>query len=227
MVLQPRDFVILKLCYEQQFLTIEHLAPFFKNESKQQVLRRLRELREAGFIETRQMWHNECRLIVRLSKQGLRLTKARAEHDVPYSRSVDAVTLEHDALVTSVRLRLAQSWDFTWLPERALKDRYSVVPDGVVSFSGGISFAVEVEHSIKGASRRLALLEKWERVGGISLVLYVATSQTIFAAWQRSILERPRTIGFALLQWSELRNGTPEAWTPKGAVALFQRRSFG
>lgn len=83
MILQPRDLEILNLCYEQQFLSVHHVVPLFANGSKPHALRRIRELRQAGMIETQNGLHQEHRLLIRLTKLGLRMARARAHHDVP------------------------------------------------------------------------------------------------------------------------------------------------
>jgi hypothetical protein len=48
--LQERDYSILVLCYEQQFLTLEHVKHFFPNTHRSTAQRRLRELIESGFL---------------------------------------------------------------------------------------------------------------------------------------------------------------------------------
>lgn len=227
MILQPRDLDILQLCYEQQFLTVEHLLPLFKGGSRAQVMRRLRELREAGFVSTFKSRVGDCPVLVRLTKRGTSLAAARSDYTVPQVRAIDYATLQHDAIVTAVRMRLREHWDFTWLPERALKDRYEVIPDGVVQFQSGVAFAIEIENSAKGIARQRQLLESWDRVLGIHMVIFVATKPVIFDAWQRVLGETPRRMAYALLHWRELQKGTEVAWSPKGPLPLFARRSFG
>ncbi len=227
MILQPRDLDILQLCYEQQFLTEEHLMPLFKGGNRVQVIRRLRELRNAGFITTFKSKTGEGPTIVRLTHRGLKLAAARASFSVPQVRAIDYATLRHDAIVTAVRLRLRELWDFTWVPERALRDRYEIIPDGLVQFRTGVVFALEIENSLKGVTRQRQILESWERVSGIHMVLYVTTKPIIHDAWQRVLSETQRQTAYGLLHWDELRQGEPAAWSPKGPLPLFSRRSFG
>lgn len=124
-------------------------------------------------------------------------------------------------------MRLSRLWDFEWLPERALKDRYPIVPDGIVRFTIGVTFAVELENSVKSVARRKQILAQWDAMEGINLVLFVATKDAVFLAWQRVIVEATPRMAVSLCHWSELQHGTPDVWTPRGAVSLFERRGFG
>lgn len=228
MILQARDLDIVQLCYEQQFLTVDHLLPLFRGGQKDVVLRRIKKLQAAGLISVEKAHVSMGRTsLLRLTKKGNQLGAMRSAYDLPRAHSLDYRTLEHDTLVTTLRLRLRELWDFTWVPERALKDRYEIVPDGLVQFASGLAFAIEVENSMKGATRQRAILDTWDRTAGVQMVIFVCTKPQVFDAWQRYLTEGPRRIAYALLRWEELVAGHPVAWSPKGPLPLFERRGFG
>jgi hypothetical protein len=169
-----RDLDIVQLCYEQQFLTVDHLLPLFRGGQKDVVLRRIKKLQGAGLVTLEKAHVSVGRTsLLRLTKKGDQLGAMRSGYDMPRAHSLDYRTLEHDALVTTLRLRLREFWDFTWVPERALKDRYKIVPDGLVQFASGVTFAVEVENTMKGAARQRAILDTWDRAEGVYMVLFV------------------------------------------------------
>ena len=165
--------------------------------------------------------------ILRLSDIGLRIARSESSYDVPQSKKVDLITLTHDRIVTDIRLRLCELWDGTWVPERALKDKYTRVPDGLFQFeSSGVTVAVEIENSTKGRSRFVTIMNEWARTDTVRIVLYVATNQAVFKAIEKLLPTAPQRPVFTLVDFDSLMRGQPSSLSPRGALDLFTRRTL-
>lgn len=227
MKLQQRDLEILCCCYEQQFLTIEQIEGFyFKSAHGNKARERVRELSKAGLVRTEKSQLASIGKIVRLTKAGEKLAAANVALAVPQARKLDLATLMHDSIVTSVRLRLRELWDGRWIPERALRDKYEIIPDGIVQFESGFSIAVEIENSLKGKARFLGLIETWSKVESVSLILYVATSRQLERLIHGYLQERSVEKMFGLVCWDDLKAGVPAVQSPAGALPLFEKRTL-
>jgi len=226
MVIQERDREILRRCYEQQFLLIDHVVRYFFKGSWRRAYERMQELEEAGLIRREPFFATGPKSVIRLGRHGLGISSQLHPVEIKQNVRIDPFTVEHDALVTSVALRLHQLWDGVWVPERALKQgEYDQIPDGVFVFESGNQVAIEVENTLKGKTRFIRLLNRW-RFDKMRLILFVATKPHIYQAIQRFLMEGPSGIPFALTLWSELDQGEPYAWCPKGNLQIFNRRSF-
>jgi hypothetical protein len=132
--------------------------------------------------------------------------------------------LVHDSTVTAVRLRLSELWDAKWIPESLIKsEEFSQVPDGMMVFQNGRQVAIEVENTPKGPKRFRELQERWRGMP-VRLVLFVATSDSMFRIVQSYLEAGPRDLPFGLVNWEALENGTPKVWTVMGELDLFKGR---
>ena len=227
MMIQERDKQILRRCYEQQFLLMEHVERyFFKGADSTNARQRIRELEGAGWLRKESIAGLSRRQVIRPTAEGGRLARGLGAADITERPRLDLNTLEHDAQVTSVALRLAELWDGTWIPERAVDSgEFPHVPDGAFVFPGGKRVPVEVENSLKGRRRFMAILDRWRRTPVLA-VLYVATTPEIRDGLEAFISEGPRGVPFALVLWEELRTGVPFAWSARGELDLFRRRTL-
>lgn len=230
-VIQERDRELLKCCYEQQFLMMEQVGRYyFKGGNRSAAYRRVQLLERAGFLR------REChavlggKAIIRLTKAGAELARTMSPADVSQVTTLPMATLTHDALVTSVRLRLQEFWTGTWLPEKALRrEEFEQVPDGVFVFSSGKKVAVEVENSPKGKSRLMEHLGSWARHSPgkrVFFVLYIATGSGIESLLRRSIKDCSSQAPIAVVSWPELESQKPPIWTAKGEIDLFTREEI-
>jgi hypothetical protein len=226
-ILQKRDREILKLCYEQQFILSEQVRRFFfAGTNKATGLLRLKELEQAGLIRRLTRPTLNGKRLIRLTRLGLRMIQKDIVIDVPQVHIPDVATLEHDAFVTSTRLRLLELWTGSWLPERAIKrEEFPRVPDGLFIFPSGTKAAIEVENSLKAKSRFMRLLEDWRHID-VKLVLFVVTTPHLLSNIQRFLLEGPRGVPFSLIQWETLMGEKPRVWTPSGMVDVFSRKEY-
>ena len=227
-VLQDRDKRILRYCYDQQFLMLEHVAIFFPDPTRGERRRGVQELEEAGFIKREQNPVVGRSPLIRLTSRGHQVAQANSKVLVPHLARLTPSTLIHDAFVTSVRMRLEPHWpDATFIPERALKGRgFTQIPDGVFYFPSGNGIALEIENSDKGKKRFCQLLERWEKVPSIVFVLFVVTHPSLESLLRRYLQEGPKTQPMGLVSWSLLRSSSPQVWTQKGEFDLFSRKSF-
>lgn len=226
MKLQARDKDILRVCYEQQFMSSMQVQTYFFGGSQCCTSRRLIALSDAGFIRDIPQAHGALGKLYQLTGRGVQAAKEMVAVSVPQRRRFSIATMPHDLLVTDVRLRLAQFWSGAWIPERAIRaDEYEQIPDGLILFASGKKIAVEVENSIKSKRRYQQILPRW--VGSNTLlVLYVATSAALAVRMRRILMDAPQGAAFGLVEWEALRAGRPLVWTPRGDVDLLARREF-
>ena len=226
MKLQERDKEILKLCYEQNFLLSDHIRDHFFRGNRFHALRRIKELNESGYIRFEKYPMDSKRNLIRISRFGRMVTADMSPIEFPYYNAVSKYTLIHDALVTSVRLRLEQIWEAAWIPEMALKQLDTLeVPDGILLFKSGTRVAIEVENSIKGKARFLKRLDAW-RGESEKIVLYVATSGEVYRFLKDYLVHAPEKPQFALVLWNDLKSGKPTVWSPYGDLQIFSRRAL-
>lgn len=226
--LQKRDIEILRCCYEQQFMLYEQIARFyFRDAVPRLARRRIYRLKQAGLLCREQQQRLAMQQILRVTETGKRIARSVSPFDVPQSRKVDLATLTHDRIVTDVRLRLHELWDGVWVPERALKDRYERIPDGLFQFDGtGRTIAVEIENSTKGQARFKSIMNEWARTEGVQLVLYIATSIRVYDAIHKLFATAPDRPAFALVSYDAFMRSIATCHSPRGALDLFARRTL-
>jgi len=205
----------------------------FKGKSRRRVYERIQELEQAGLLQKERVLACNRQKLIRLTRSGIKYVEGSFLARIPQFKRPSLETLIHDAMVTSVRLRLREFWDGSWLPEGLLKKKeYPHIPDGIVLFSSGKRIAIEVENSLKGKSRFIKLLEQWANGSStpVSMVLYVATTPTL-QKLIRGYLEEAHQKGiqkpiFGLVLWETLRTEAPRPFSAHGELELFSRRSF-
>jgi hypothetical protein len=228
MILQARDKRLLLLCYQHQFLLTEHTLHLFENRSYREARRRLLELTKSGFLFEEKNAVVGRKPIHRLTSLGAKIAASEAAETIPQQRVLKTAELVHDAVVTSVRIRLESIWsEGSFVPERLIKkSQYRQIPDGIFQFPSGKGIAIEVENSDKGRSRFLRLLSRWSDVRHIILILYVATSDSLYESVKRYLSTAPKDQPVGLLHWHHLHEGKPLVWTPRGEMPLLERRGF-
>lgn len=227
LVLQKRDMEIIRCCYEQQFLMYEQIERFYFSSAHTQNARaRISKLKRAGLLRSEVPIGLTSQHLLRVTETGRRLAKELSPFDVPQAKKVDPATLIHDRIVTDVRLRLCQLWDGVWVPEKALKDKYTRIPDGLFQFDTGTAFAIEIENSLKGRARFLSILNEWQRTEGIKVVLFVATTPKIFVAIESLLKGAPSKPVLGVVLWEELRTGAPIVKCRGNDLDLFSVRTI-
>ena len=223
MELQKRDCEILKLCYEQRFITREHFKTFFNGHHSGHY-RRLEELERDGWVKKEYYPIFGRKPILRLSSAGERLVQDKYGISFPPLKGPNLNVLEHDSLVTSVRLRLSELWDATFVPERAIQAQdFPEIPDGIFFFQSGKGIAIEVECSDKGKNRFLTNIERWKGAHSIAFVLYVTPHFGLYRSIIRYLKYSSIDQSLGVVLWEDLQGGTPLVQTKKGEVDLFSK----
>jgi len=236
--IQERDKKILKICYEQKCLSSEQvLEGIFRGVHRSEGYRRIQELEQAGFLKRIRPLGFGKQTVIQLTALGEGLARAESPYDVPRLRRLNLNTLVHDLLVNRVRMRLEELWDGQWVPEVELKRTRSSafepqqIPDGIFVWPSAKAIAIEVENSLKTLDRYRQIIRAYDKDDEIICLLYVAATDAIYrglkahiqATASRHSLETP----VVLASLTELLTCPPPGvWSPRGQLALLQRRSF-
>lgn len=227
-ILQTRDLELLRICYEQQFLVYEQVEKYlFKEVSSRIARRRILKLKSAGLLRREEQNAFSLKHVLRVTKEGQKLAESLSPFCIPQSKKTDLATFNHDRIVTDVRLRLSEFWDGVWTPEKALKDKYPIIPDGLFQFEKtGTAVALEIENSLKGKTRFLELLKEWQRVDSILLVIFIATDQKIFNAIKNHLEHAPAKPAFGLIELNSFLSASPKLYSSRGTLDVFSKREL-
>lgn len=221
--LQERDYSILLLCYEHQFLTLEHIQHFFPNTHRSTPQRRVQELKASGFLSAEYHPLTGAMSLLRLTDLGLHVIQGKSPYRISPVKNLSVQTIYHDTIVTLARLRLGQFWKAKFVPERAIKVKsFPEIPDGIFFFPSGKGIALEVENSDKGRPRFLGLLRRWIEAPQITFVLYIATTPVLFRLIRSYLKDAPETPQIGVVLWEDLKTGKPLVHTQGGPVDLFE-----
>jgi hypothetical protein len=223
-VLTERDREILKLCFEQQFLLMKHVRHFFPNAKERRVEVRVLKLIRSGFVR-REFYPEFGQVaVLRLTNRGVQVAQLAGARNLKPAIRINPKTLDHDAKVTSARLRLLQFWNANFIPERAIKAKnIPEVPDGIFFFPSGRGVALEVENSDKGRTRFLRLLERWKETPSIALVLFVVSHPKLHGAILRNLQTAACEQAVGVVRYDDLMTGKPLVWTTHGERDLFAK----
>lgn len=196
--LGDREIEVLKLCYEQGFVTRGHLKKWMDSRfrmasldsAKTVSLRALHFLRDQKLIEFFPTYNGQHREAARITAKGLGLLLDRRcitpQKLVPVNTDPDQIS--HDLLVTEIRIMWSRLMPSAgWCSERLLKseDR-DRIPDAVLSFFfGGLlknySIAIEVELTQKSRSRYFQKIQSYEN-SAFDFIFYFTSGDAISAA---------------------------------------------
>jgi len=217
-ILQERDKELLRLCYEQGFLTAEHVhEAFFRNVGTRAAYRRVQELEAAGYLRRSRLSALSGHRIIQTTPVGTGIARQLSQFEVPQKRRPALQTLDHDALVTSVRIwlmRLLKEKSAVWVPEGHLKKHGGKqIPDGVILYSNGLEMVIEVENSLKSHDRLYELMSAWKTLAPKAQVQYIASSPVIRNGLKKALDRVGPNRGIYLSLWDELRGG--QTTTPR------------
>jgi hypothetical protein len=137
--------------------------------------------------------------------------------DLKPLRRLNPKILDHDAKVTSARLRILQLWNATFVPERAIKAKdFPEIPDGIFFFPSGRGVALEIENSDKGRARFLRLLERWKDTPSITLATSASFRTESTRATRKSHYFRQRIS--SARSWEEALAFSPEVANSRRAL---------
>ena len=221
--LQERDRKILRVGYEQRFLMMGHLIQFhFKGRHIGEAYRRVKELKESGFLEDKCFWRFK---VLRLTAKGRELARLESPWELPSGLRINPSRVEHEAQVTRLRLRLEELWDGVWKPASCIRDR---PVDGEVHFRDG----KRVGLLWGGDGRTRSEWDAWLR-DFVSLwrdyfcVVVVFKQASAHERLKRLILEQGITHPIFLGLEEDLFSDPPRLiWFFRGDVIVFNLRSF-
>jgi len=146
--LTERDIKILALCHKQKYVTLDQIARAFfpGNKNKYKVpLRCINRLMKRELIRSLKQGIGMASLYL-VGMKGLEiLREKRLANHLPYVKTVDWKSYQHDLVVTDVRL-IFEQLGFEWTPRRVLHILHprKKVSDGKARYDNHL-FSIEVE----------------------------------------------------------------------------------
>ena len=214
-VLQDRDKKLLRLCYEQSFLSYEFVKTnFFQNASDQRLRERIKQLEQGGFIRRLACPTLSAKRVIKLTPVGAEAAESLSTYQLTYNHRFDYGPALHDARVTDLRAYFETNLKTfkSWMPERYLRaNNYKGhAPDGALVFDDekGIEriVAIELELMRKNHDRYEEILEHHFETHRYCWLLYVVAS--------------PDDGNFMLKRIQEFKNRNDEAREYLMGVAL-------
>lgn len=175
--LQPRDLSLLRVLFEQKFLSWPQIRDYLFEGKERYAYLRVWKLRRFGFI--RKLWagftEEELFLPTEFAHEYFRARFVELPTPLAFP---DARTIAHDLLATDIRF-LFQSIGFgsSWTSERVWRMGRSAriwVPDALIHI-GGDPFALEVECVQKMDRRYEDIFSRYQSDPELSACLYVTT----------------------------------------------------
>jgi DNA-binding Lrp family transcriptional regulator len=200
MVLTERDKKLLSIIQSYGILKTKEIAiKVFPGVRLTTVLRRLRRLEDAGYIQKIMGLESAERLWSVTDKTMQKVLSGAAK--IHFPRAI----LEHDSYLSSLRLRLESAGIAkAWIPEHDIRKQVAtkyglkgaarkVIPDGILSLEvNGLreSVAVELELSAKNQSRYREILYDYSGKENLWAVWYLVQSSTV----ERQILKARKAL---------------------------------
>lgn len=191
MIIQERDQEILRNLSKYAVLSTHQIANLlFNGVTHTTMMRRLRGLEKAKYI------HRGVPLDDGTNTWILGLEGRRLMNQMPTSVFMNRNTIEHDVLLTDVRM-LLESLNLAkdWTPEWAMKSQgmrndrrrpsERVIPDGLMieSVKGeSYAIAVELERTRKSAKRYGRILYQYSSKNSLNVIWYIAKDLAIVNA---------------------------------------------
>ncbi len=174
--LQSRDVRLLRVIFEQKFLSREQIRNYFFDGRKRYADDRLWKLRRFGWVQKIRAVFAGHELY--LATKATHNFFCEQSEEVPASFELpDFRTVSHDLLVTDIRFLFEQiGFGGSWMSERVWTMGRSAnkwAPDGVI-YMGGDPMAVEVECVQKTDKRYRNIFWRYEAESSIAGCLYVA-----------------------------------------------------
>ena len=189
-----RDLLLLELLESYGVLSTQQIRGLiFKDINTRTVLRRLRLLKQRGFIYSSEGLPNGSLAWI-LSKKSAQLFK----HDIE-TKVINKSSLQHDVAVSAIRiqlekLKIAESWTAEHVLRKELLRSYgktevfrdyqlrvSLIPDSLFTIKDEEEIktvALELEFSLKSKARYKKIFSKYKNKKNISFVWYVVLNKS-------------------------------------------------
>ena len=190
-----RDLLLLELLESYGVLSTQQIRGLiFKDINTRTVLRRLRLLKQRGFIYSSEGLPNGSLAWI-LSKKSAQLFK----HDIE-TKVINKSSLQHDVAVSAIRiqlekLKIAESWTAEHVLRKELLKSYgkteafrdyqlrvSLIPDSLFTIKDEEEIktvALELEFSLKSKARYKKIFSKYKEKENISFVWYVVLNKSV------------------------------------------------
>ena len=227
MIITKRDTEILKVCLEQKFLLLRHIARRFfpKSLSIYKVpARRVNLLMKHGYLKALKPRVGHETLYLTTSKGVRHLKDQGLSNGLRAVENVDLKTYDHDVWVTDVRIIMEQA-PFDWTSERILRKQAErcKVPDGVLTSGDHYSFLVEVERTLKNKRYyERMFLNNWKHYKNKGGTLFLVAKQTMIP-WFKKLTRCEDNFYFATIH-DLLDNGVDTEFANKSneKIDLYQ-----
>ena len=201
MIITKRDTEILKMCLEQKFLLLRHIAVRFFREGANMYkvpARRVNLLMKNGYLSAVKPRVGHETLYLTTPRGVRHLKDQELSSGLRTVENVDLKTYDHDVWVTEVRIIMEQAL-FEWTSERVLRKEAKLgkVPDGIISSGDRYSFLVEVERTLKNKRYyERMFLNNWKHYKNKEGTLFLVGKRTMIA-WFKKLRECDSNFYFA------------------------------
>ena len=236
-----RDLLLLELLESYGVLSTQQLRGLiFKDINTRTVLRRLRILKQRGFIYSSEGLPNGSLAWV-LSKKSAKLFK----HDIEM-KFINKSSLQHDVAVSGIRihlerLKIVRSWTAEHVLRKQLissysrnesyrdyQNRVSLIPDALFTtndnYGGMKTIALELELCLKARHRYKKIFSKYKEKKNISFVWYVVLNKSfgelLLKLWDKYALHAWGNCKFAYSTLKEVFN--KDFKLPEGREATYR-----
>ncbi len=182
-MLTERDLTLMCWILEQRFMSESQLKRvFWKHtiDETRRVYRRLRKLRQAGYLKiSDQSMFGER--VYGVTWKGVRKLRAcsldEGLHEV---LGTEFSSYKHDMVVTDIRIHFYEAGFREWISERILARRNDLrrLPDGVIYYEGKY-LAIEYEATRKSAKRYKKIFLQYNLEKSIQKVLFVVKKKEL------------------------------------------------
>lgn len=206
-ILTPRDYCILSNLYHYTVMSFAQIKKrSFKNVQKATALNRLTKLERKGYIQRRRVPRFICSaddlqvsVIYQITKNGIRELQKHKPDKVLKADPVQlsAFSLDHDLLLNDVMDKFSSLWPNSHLVNAKLLDTKSL-PNGLnpdallVNPTSNISWAIELELSLKSEHRYRNLVLKYRTQNDIHRIIYVTQNKNIESKLIEVMAHKPK-----------------------------------
>jgi len=184
-----RDILLFKWMNGHGFVTADQINRFLK-VAKTTGYRRIKKLVDHGYIQKEKILHG-AGAVHYITKQA----KAASGDDLTILQNISLGGYVHDLTLVNLALDLSEKYEVNFIPERRLRFWGGLggvgieghIPDGVLEFSEKKKWAIELELSVKAASRLKKIIDGYASNFEYEEVHYFVNDNTVKNAVQKAI----------------------------------------
>lgn len=189
MRLTERDILLFKWINGHGFVTADQINRFLK-VAKTTGYRRIKKLVDHGYIQKEKILHG-AGAVHYITKQA----KAASGDDLSILQNISLGGYVHDLSLVNLALDLSEKYEVNFVPERRLRFWRGLgsvgveghIPDGVLEFNEKKKWAIELELSVKAASRLKKIIDGYASNFEYEEVHYFVNDNTVKNAVQKAV----------------------------------------